>query len=129
SLDLVTVGLGRRRGQIGGERIDAVVEAAGLLHRGAAAEIEHPRRGHGRAGAAAAALQHQNFAARFARLDRGADPGDAIAADDDVGLAGPFRYLGFGDDHRAGARTATVTAWRPAARPKNEPAASEIPER
>ena len=43
--------------------------------------------------AAAGTLQHQHAGAKLARLDRGADPGDAIADDDDIGRVLDYRKV------------------------------------
>ena len=61
-----------------------IVEPAGFLHGGAAAEVEMPGCGRGGAGAPAAAFDGDNRSARVAGLDRGARARHPASDDDDI---------------------------------------------
>ncbi len=85
-------------GTAGGEQVLAhffrrVLEAAGLLDRRAAAEVDLSRGQGGGAAAAAGALEEEHLRSRRVRLDGRTRSGSAEADDDDVRLAVPARHV------------------------------------
>ncbi len=69
--------------------IDGIGEAASLLQRGAAAEVDEAAGHRGRAAPGPGAFHDQNVCAGAGCFDRRSGAGDAVPGDDDVGLVVP----------------------------------------
>ena len=87
--NLVEVGVRRDRDEVLVHLVGAVFMAGGLLHRGAAAEIEVATRHRARAARRSRLLQHQDVRPRRRGADRRAATCDSEADDQDVDLVGP----------------------------------------
>ena len=94
------LGLAGHRDEVLVHLLGAVGVAGGLLHRGAAAEVEVPA-GHRRGAAGRGrAFEHQHPRPGRRGADRRASAGDAEADDHDVDLVGPVRHVGGVDGFR-----------------------------
>ena len=87
--DLVVLGFARHRDEVRVHLLGAVGVAGGLLHRGAAAEIEVAARHRACAARGGRALQHQHPRACRGGTDGRAAACDAEADHQDVDLVGP----------------------------------------
>ncbi len=72
--------------------VDGIVEAAGTLESGAAAEVDESARHRGRAAPPARAFQDEHVGTGTGGLDRGSGARDPVPGDDDVGVVVPVRY-------------------------------------
>ena len=74
-----------------GHVLDGIGEAASLLDRGAAAQVDEAAGHRGRPAPGSGAFEHQHVGTVVRRLDRRRGAGDAVAGDHHVGLVVPGR--------------------------------------
>jgi len=88
--DPVFVGTGtHRRAQEGPHVVDGILEAAGLLNRGAAAQVDESAGQRGGTTPPAGALQDHNLSTGPRRLDGRRNAGDAVTGDHHIGFGIP----------------------------------------